>query len=62
MAFYAFFGIVTSGGDPKGREKGISTIIGAIIGFVLIKLAENLVGSVYGRISTHYNCDSGQVF
>jgi len=38
MAFYAFFKIITAGGEEDQVKKGKQTIIAALIGFLLIKV------------------------
>jgi len=49
MGVYAFFKIVTSAGDAKGLDAGKMTIVNAVIGFMVIKIAWVLVGSLYGK-------------
>lgn len=55
MAFYAFYTIITAGGEDDKVKKGKQTIIFAIIGFLLIKVPRVLVESIYGRAA----CDGG---
>lgn len=50
MAFVAFFIMVTAGGEAKARESGIKTIIGAIIGYIMVKISYLLVTTIYGNI------------
>ncbi|MDP2103843.1 MAG: hypothetical protein Q8K26_02900 [Candidatus Gracilibacteria bacterium] len=49
MAFFAFFQIITGGGDEEKAKKGKQTIIVALIGFILLKVPRVLVESIYGR-------------
>jgi hypothetical protein len=49
MAFYAFYKIVTAGGDEERAKAGKQTIIYAIIGFLLIKLPGIFIKSIYGE-------------
>lgn len=53
MAFFAFYKIVTAGGDEERVKWGKRTIIYAILGFLLIKLPETLIQVVYGKVN---NC------
>lgn len=49
MAFYAFYRIVTAGGDEEQAKAGKRTIIYAILGFLLIKLPGTLIKAIYGE-------------
>lgn len=48
MAVYAFYLLVSSGGDEEKTKKGKHTIVYAIIGFILIRLPKSLIGLIYG--------------
>ncbi len=58
MAFFAFFRIVTAGGDEEMVKKGKQTIISALIGFIIMKLPAVLVKSIYGEAK----CDAPLLF
>ncbi|MDD2745024.1 MAG: pilin [Candidatus Gracilibacteria bacterium] len=49
MAFFAFYKIVTAGGDEERAKAGKQTIIYAIVGFLLIKLPGIFIKSIYGE-------------
>lgn len=51
MAFYAFFKIVTAGGDDEKAKRGKNEVIYAIIGFIVIKLASKIVTTIYGDVN-----------
>lgn len=48
MMIYAFYIIVTGGGDEEKLKKWKSTVIYAVIGFLLIRLPETFVRAIYG--------------
>jgi Type IV secretion system pilin len=48
MMLYAFYTIITGGGDEEKLKKGKSTVIYAVIGFLLIRIPEMIVRAVYG--------------
>lgn len=48
MMIYAFYTIVTGGGDEEKLKKWKSTVIYAALGFFLIKIPDLLVKSIYG--------------
>ncbi|MDD2486939.1 MAG: hypothetical protein PHS92_01030 [Candidatus Gracilibacteria bacterium] len=50
MAIFAFYKIITGGGNEDGYKKGVQTITSAIIGFILVKISSSLVFSVYGQV------------
>lgn len=56
MAIYAFYRIVTSGGDEEGAKAGKRTVIYAIIGFALLKIPQYIIDSTYGRV---VSCSGG---
>lgn len=55
---YAFFRIITAGGDEEGFEQGKKIFIGSVLGFVLMLLAEPAVRLAYGG----GNCGGDKVF
>lgn len=57
MAVYAFYTIVTSGGDEEKAKKWRLTVIYGLVGFLLIKVPEYLVRAIYGKSS----CDNTSV-
>ena len=50
IAFYSFFRLVTSNGDEEKANKAKKSIVEAIIGFIIIKLARLIVEATYGTI------------
>ena len=50
MGIYAFYLIVTNSEDAKDLSKGKMTIINAILGFMVVKIAWVLVGAMYGKV------------
>lgn len=58
MAFFAFYRIVTAGGDDEQVKTGKRTILYAILGFLLIKLPGVLIKAVYGEAK----CDTPLIF
>lgn len=48
MMIYAFYIIVTGGGDEEKLKKWKNTVIYAVIGFLLIRLPEAFVRAIYG--------------
>lgn len=51
MAVYAFYIIVTGGGDEEKLKKGKNIIIYALIGFLLVRLPKPLILAIYGKPS-----------
>lgn len=49
MMVYAFFMIVTGGGDEEKLKKGKNIVIYALIGFILIRLPKMIVTTIYGE-------------
>lgn len=49
MMVYAFFVIVTGGGDDEKLKKGKNIVIYAFIGFLLIRLPRAFVSAIYGK-------------
>lgn len=49
IAIYAFFKLVTTNGNEENAKSGRMTIVYAIFGFLLIKIAGDLVMAVYGN-------------
>jgi hypothetical protein len=49
MAVYAFYTIITGGGDEEKLKKGKNIIIYALIGFLLIRIPKILVTAIYGE-------------
>jgi hypothetical protein len=49
MAVWAFFIMVTGGGDEEKVKKAKNTIIYSIVGFLLIRIPYAIVKSFYGR-------------
>ncbi len=41
---------ITSGGDPAKAQKARGTLIGALVGLVVIVLAESIIGFVLSRV------------
>lgn len=54
MMVYAFYVIVTAGGQEDALKKWKNTVIYAVFGFILLKVPEILVKYVYGDL--HPNC------
>lgn len=50
IAIYAFYRLITANGDEEKANKAKKSIIEAIIGFIVIKLARSIVEAVYGTI------------
>ena len=50
MAFYAFYRIISAGGDEEKTKKGKKTIVAGLLGFLLIKIPGVLVASIYGKV------------
>lgn len=57
-AIYAFYRIVTAGGNEEWFEDGKKIFIGSIIGFIIMMIAEPLVRIAYGW----GNCSGNRVF
>lgn len=51
MAVYAFYTIITGGGDEEKTKKGKNIVIYALIGFLLIRIPKYLVPALYGEPS-----------
>jgi uncharacterized membrane protein YjfL (UPF0719 family) len=51
MMFYAVYTLVTGGGEEEASKKGKSTLVSAIIGFLLIQVPEPLIKAIYGSAS-----------
>lgn len=49
MAIYAFYILVTAGGDEERTKKGKNIVIYAIIGFLLIRIPYWIVRAIYGK-------------
>ncbi|MBX9809556.1 hypothetical protein K2X92_04175 [Candidatus Gracilibacteria bacterium] len=49
MAVWAFFMLVTAGGDEEKSKKAKNTILYAIVGFLLIRIPYAIVKAFYGR-------------
>ena len=58
VAIWAFYRIVTSAGNEEGFDAGKKIFIGAIIGFVIMMIAEPLVRLAYGGGS----CGGNKIF
>jgi len=41
---------ITSGGDPAKVQKARDTLVGALVGLVIIVLAESIIGFVLGKV------------
>lgn len=50
MMIYAFYLIVTGGGNEEKSKRGKNVVIFAVIGFLLLKLPYTIVSSIYGNI------------
>ncbi len=50
MAIYAFYRIVTANGNDEAVKSGKMTIVYAIIGFMVVKLAAYIVAAFYGSV------------
>ncbi|NDK10036.1 hypothetical protein GW846_04600 [Candidatus Gracilibacteria bacterium] len=50
MAIFAFFRLVTANGNEEAIKSGKMTIVYAIFGFIIVKLADEIVQAFYGRI------------
>lgn len=57
-AIYAFYRIVTAGGNEEWFEDGKKIFIGSIIGFIIMMIAEPLVRIAYGW----GNCSGNRIF
>lgn len=55
MAVWAFFILVTAGGDEERIKKAKNTILYAIIGFLLIRVPYAIVKAFYGRPGCEYS-------
>lgn len=51
MAIFAFYRIVTANGNEEAIKSGKMTIVYALIGFIIVKLARTIVEAFYGRLS-----------
>lgn len=49
MMIYAFYIIITGGGDEEKLKKGKNIVIYAIVGFVLIRLPQAVIDAIYGK-------------
>ncbi|MDD3646370.1 MAG: hypothetical protein PHH06_03085 [Candidatus Gracilibacteria bacterium] len=56
VAIMAFYKMITANGDEEKAKSGKMTIVYAIIGFIMIKLAKLIVSGIYGKIDS---CGSG---
>ncbi|NVP17203.1 hypothetical protein HUU51_00625 [Candidatus Gracilibacteria bacterium] len=50
IAIFAFYTIITANGDEEKVKKGKMTIVYGLLGFIIIKLAKEIVYASYGRI------------
>lgn len=50
MMIYAFYVIVTGGGDEKKLEKGKNTLIFGLIGFIMIQVPYTIVSMLYAGV------------
>lgn len=50
MAIWAFFILVSAGGDEEKAKKSKNTILYSIVGFLLIKIPEKFITAIYGDI------------
>lgn len=50
MAFYAFYRLITANGNEEAVKSGKMTIVYALIGFILVKIAQIIVEAFYGRV------------
>lgn len=48
MMIYAFYVIITGGGDEEKLKKGKNIVIYALVGFVLIRLPQAVINAIYG--------------
>lgn len=55
MAIYAFYRLVTANGNEEAIKSGKMTIVYALIGFILVKIAQTIVEAFYGRVA----CNNG---
>lgn len=55
VAIFAFYRLVTANGNDEAIKSGKMTIFYALIGFLIVKLAQTIVEAFYGKI----NCGSG---
>ncbi len=58
IAIYEFYRLVTSNGNEEARKQTISSIIYALIGFIVVKFATILVETFYWKVSCE-NIDLG---
>lgn len=52
MMIYAFYTIVTSGGDESGRKKGINMVVYSVVGFILLQVPKLIVNAFYKNLPT----------
>ncbi len=50
MAIFAFYSLVTANGNEEAIKKGKTTILHALIGFMIVRFARGLVEAFYGHI------------
>lgn len=49
MMIYAFYTMVTGGGDDEKQKKGKNMVIYAFVGFLLIRLPQAVIEAIYGQ-------------
>lgn len=58
IAFLAFYKLVTAGGDEEKAKTAKRSIITGIVGFLILKIPQTLVESIYGKV----HCDNALLF
>jgi hypothetical protein len=58
IAFMAFYRLVTAGGDEERAKGAKRSIVTGIAGFLLMKIPQALVESIYGKV----HCDTTLLF
>lgn len=51
MAIYAFYRLVTANGNEEAVKSAKMTILYALIGFIIVRLAQTIVEAFYGKVS-----------
>ncbi|MCP4523592.1 MAG: hypothetical protein GY828_05245 [Candidatus Gracilibacteria bacterium] len=57
IAIFAFYKLVTSGGNEEDATSGKMSILYAIGGFIIVKITRTLVDSLYGKVK----CESSSI-
>jgi uncharacterized membrane protein YjfL (UPF0719 family) len=51
VAIFAFYQLVTANGNEEAIKSGKMTIFYALIGFLIVKIAQTIVEAFYGKIN-----------